>query len=135
MSGQRKYRRSLQRGIPINLLAPPPNFLKEFWRLYQRLRGNFNLARLFAETRGAARRKFGWVTAPAAPSAQSLPPPLYFARLLLIRLGNESCDQISASPNGPKRAKSCDSRAKSRESRGKNAPPPRKTAGSLFTHV
>ena len=36
-------------------------------------------------------------------------------RFLQIRLGRESCDQISASPNKPKRAKSCD-----------------KTAGSLF---
>ena len=39
-------------------------------------------------------------------------------RFLQIRLGNESCDQISASPNRPKRAKSRD-----------------KTAGSLFTRV
>ena len=39
-------------------------------------------------------------------------------RFLQIRLGSESCDQISASPNGPKRAKSRD-----------------KTAGSLFTRV
>ena len=39
-------------------------------------------------------------------------------RFLQIRLGNESCDQISASPNIPKRAKSRD-----------------KTAGSLFTRV
>ena len=43
----------------------------------------------------------------------------YFeSRFLQIRLGNESCDQISASPNRPKRAKSRD-----------------KTAGSLFTRV
>ena len=54
-------------------------------------------------------------------------------RFLRIRLGNESCDQISASSNGPKRAR--ESRDKSRESRDKNAPPPRKTAGSLFTRV
>ena len=40
------------------------------------------------------------------------------SRSLVIRLGSESCDQISASPNGPKRAKSRD-----------------KTAGSLFTRV
>ena len=40
------------------------------------------------------------------------------SRFLQIRLGNESCDQISASRNGPKRAKSRD-----------------KTAGSLFTRV
>ena len=39
-------------------------------------------------------------------------------RFLQRRLGNESCDQISASPNRPKRAKSRD-----------------KTAGSLFTRV
>ena len=39
-------------------------------------------------------------------------------RFLQIRLGSESCDQISASPNRPKRAKSRD-----------------KTAGSLFTRV
>ena len=39
-------------------------------------------------------------------------------RFLQIRLGNESCDQIYASPNRPKRAKSRD-----------------KTAGSLFTCV
>ena len=50
-----------------------------------------------------------------APSSfSSLPKP----RFLQIRLGSESCDQISASPNGPKRAKSRD-----------------KTAGSLFTRV
>ena len=42
----------------------------------------------------------------------------FFPRFLQIRLGSESCDQISASPNGPKRAKSRD-----------------KTAGSLFTRV
>ena len=41
-----------------------------------------------------------------------------YPRFLQIRLGSESCDQISASPNGPKRAKSRDT-----------------TAGSLFTHV
>ena len=41
-----------------------------------------------------------------------------YPRFLQIRLGSESCDQISASPNGPKRAKSRD-----------------KTAGSLFTRV
>ena len=41
-----------------------------------------------------------------------------FARFLQIRLRNESCDQISASPNRPKRAKSRD-----------------KTAGSLFTRA
>ena len=47
-------------------------------------------------------------------------PPQSWAdpRFLQIRLGNESCDQISASPNKPKRAKSRD-----------------KTAGSLFTRV
>ena len=45
-------------------------------------------------------------------------PRLYFPRFLQIRLGNESCDQISASPNRPKRAKSRD-----------------KTPGSLFTRV
>ena len=39
-------------------------------------------------------------------------------RFLQIRLGNESCDQITASPNRPKQAKSCD-----------------KTAGSLFTRA
>ena len=39
-------------------------------------------------------------------------------RFFQIRLGKESCDQISASPNRPKRAKSCD-----------------KTAGSLFTRA
>ena len=39
-------------------------------------------------------------------------------RFLQIRLGNESCDQISASPNRPKRGKSRD-----------------KTAGSLFTRA
>ena len=39
-------------------------------------------------------------------------------RFLQIRLGKESCDQISASPNRPKRAKSRD-----------------KTAGSLFTRA
>ena len=39
-------------------------------------------------------------------------------RFLQIRLGRESCDQISASPNKPKRAKSRD-----------------KTAGSLFTRA
>ena len=48
----------------------------------------------------------------------SHPRPLYFPRFLQIRLGKESCDQISASPNGPKRAKSRD-----------------KTAGSLFTRA
>ena len=42
----------------------------------------------------------------------------YFPRFLQIRLGSESCDQISASPNRPKPAKSRD-----------------KTAGSLFTRV
>ena len=41
-----------------------------------------------------------------------------FPRFLQIRLGSESCDQISASPNRLKRAKSRD-----------------KTAGSLFTRV
>ena len=41
-----------------------------------------------------------------------------FPRFLQIRLGSESCDQISASPNRPKRAKSRD-----------------KTAGSLFTRA
>ena len=46
------------------------------------------------------------------------PGGLTFPRFLQIRLGSESCDQISASPNGPKRAKSRD-----------------KTAGSLFTCV
>ena len=40
------------------------------------------------------------------------------SRFLQIRLGSESCDQISASPNRPKRAKSRD-----------------KTAGSLFTRA
>ena len=44
--------------------------------------------------------------------------PWEMPRFLQIRLGSESCDQISASPNGPKRAKSRD-----------------KTAGSLFTRV
>ena len=39
-------------------------------------------------------------------------------RFLQIRLGNESCDQISASPNRPKRAKSRD-----------------KTTGSLLTRA
>ena len=39
-------------------------------------------------------------------------------RFLQIRLGRESCDQISASPNKPKRAKSRDT-----------------TAGSLFTRA
>ena len=39
-------------------------------------------------------------------------------RFLQIRLGKESCDQISASPNRPKRAKSRD-----------------KTTGSLFTRA
>ena len=39
-------------------------------------------------------------------------------RFLQIRLGRESCDQISAAPNKPKRAKSRD-----------------KTAGSLFTRA
>ena len=39
-------------------------------------------------------------------------------RFLQIRLGKESCDQISASPNSPIRAKSRD-----------------KTAGSLFTRA
>ena len=43
---------------------------------------------------------------------------LSMPRFLQIRLGSESCDQISASPNRPKRAKSRD-----------------KTAGSLFTRV
>ena len=56
-------------------------------------------------------------------------------RPLQIRLGNESCDQISASPNRPKRAKSRDSRDKSRGSCDKNAPPPRKIAGRLCIHV
>ena len=42
----------------------------------------------------------------------------YDPRFLQIRLGSESCDQISASPNRPKRAKSRD-----------------ETAGSLFTRV
>ena len=41
-----------------------------------------------------------------------------YPRFLQIRLGSESCDQISASPNRPKRAKSRD-----------------ETAGSLFTRV
>ena len=41
-----------------------------------------------------------------------------YPRFLQIRLGKESCDQISASPNGPKGAKSRD-----------------KTAGSLFTRA
>ena len=45
---------------------------------------------------------------------------LTYPRFLQIRLGSESCDQISASPNGPKRAKSGDSRNKSRESCDKN---------------
>ena len=43
---------------------------------------------------------------------------MFRSRFLQIRLGSESCDQISASPNRPKRAKSRD-----------------KTAGSLFTRV
>ena len=43
---------------------------------------------------------------------------MLWARFLQIRLGSESCDQISASPNRPKRAKSRD-----------------ETAGSLFTRV
>ena len=43
---------------------------------------------------------------------------MVYPRFLQIRLGSESCDQISASPNGPKRAKSRD-----------------KIAGSLFTRV
>ena len=43
---------------------------------------------------------------------------MFSARFLQIRSGNELCDQISASPNGPKRTKSRD-----------------KTAGSLFTRV
>ena len=34
-----------------------------------------------------------------------------YPRFLQIRLGNESCDQISASPNRPKRAKSGDKTA------------------------
>ena len=42
----------------------------------------------------------------------------FFSRFLQIRLGSESCDQISASPNRPKRAKSRD-----------------KTAGILFTRA
>ena len=42
-------------------------------------------------------------------------PRMFIPRFLQIRLGRESCDQISASPNKPKRAKSRD-----------------KTAGSLF---
>ena len=44
--------------------------------------------------------------------------PRSYPRFLQIRLGRESCDQISASPNKPKRAKSRD-----------------KTAGSLFTRA
>ena len=48
---------------------------------------------------------------------------LLLARFLQIRLGNESYDQISASSNGPKRAKSC-------ESRDKN-PPPHNDADSV----
>ena len=43
---------------------------------------------------------------------------LICSRFLQIRLGSESCDQISVSPNRPKRAKSRD-----------------ETAGSLFTRV
>ena len=49
---------------------------------------------------------------PASP--HTFPSP----KFLQIRLGNESCDQISASPNRPKRAKSRD-----------------KTTGSLFTRI
>ena len=45
-------------------------------------------------------------------------PMILESRFLQIRLGKESCDQISASPNRPKRAKSRD-----------------KTAGSLFTRA
>ena len=44
--------------------------------------------------------------------------PWEYPRFLQIRLGSESCDQISASPNRPKRAKSRD-----------------ETAGSLFIRV
>ena len=43
---------------------------------------------------------------------------IHFPRFLQIRLGSESCDQISASPNRPKRAKSRDN-----------------TPGSLFTRA
>ena len=48
-----------------------------------------------------------------------------YPRFLQIRLGNESCDKISASPNGPKRAKARDSRDKSRETCDRNASPPK----------
>ena len=51
-------------------------------------------------------------------SALSVSLVSYIPRFLQIRLGNESCDQISASPNRPKRAKSRDT-----------------TAGSLFTRA
>ena len=51
---------------------------------------------------------------------------LELSRFLQIRLGNESCDQISASPNGPRRAKSRDSCDKSRESYDKTSHPQRR---------
>ena len=40
--------------------------------------------------------------------ARACPVSLSRTRFLQIRLGSESCDQISASPNRPKRAKSRD---------------------------
>ena len=46
-------------------------------------------------------------------------------KFLQIRLGNESCDQISASSNGPKRAKS-------RESRDKNTTLPRRPRKVIY---
>ena len=57
------------------------------------------------------------------------------SRFLQIRLGNESCDQISASPKGPKRAKSRDSRDKSRETCDKTLYPPSKTKEVYFVCV
>ena len=54
----------------------------------------------------------------AAPRAVVLQVSMTLPRFLQIRLGNESCDEISASSNRPKPAKSRD-----------------KTAGSLFTRV
>ena len=70
--------------------------------------------------------KMEFYTSPLLPTFHNtIVYKLLWARFLQIRLGNESCDQISASSNGDK----------SRESCHKNAPPPRKTSWSLFTRV
>ena len=101
--------RHLRDGIP----SPPQRYkLSPEW--YQDLRRReLSMVTHGAKSKAAydeGTKLLSWATV----SSARMPEP----RFLQIRLGSESCDQISASPNRPKRAKS----------RGK-------TAGSLFTRA